>query len=245
MACICHIICHHFLRRPKQAKPASTHESSTHESIKSNFSIHKSPYPIGPTIIKTALIIRWRGPHNEKGHSWSITVQTHTLCTLYQINSHGSHHIEQQQHQQQQFLSVTICLFTTTDFSHTYVAGSGPSKILSTRKRLPYLILMLWRWIRSLSFSSCVYVSPYVSSQRISHAQQRRVCCFCLMGGTTGDQNQMVLSSDQTNQDLWHLSKFRTMNIPVTQFPDLLTYATISVFYKKKKKLLVNWNWRK
>lgn len=228
MACSCHIICHHFLRSPKQAKPASTHES-----IKSNFSIHKSPYPIGPTIIKTALIIRWRGPHNEKGHSWSITVQTHTLCTLYQINSHGSHHIEQQQ--QQQFLSVTICLFTTTDFSHTYVAGSGPSKILSTRKRLPYLILMLWRWIRSLSFSSCVYVSPYVSSQRISHAQQRRVCCFCLLGGTTGDQNQMVLSSDQTNQDLWHLSKFRTMNIPVTQFPDLLTYATISVFYKKKK----------
>lgn len=137
---------------------------------------------------KPPFIIRWRGPHNEKGHSWSITVQTHTLCTLYQINSHGSHHIEQQQqHQQQQFLSVTICLFTTTDFSHTYVAGSGPSKILSTRKRLPYLILMLWRWIRSLSFSSCVYVSPYVSSQRISHAQQRRVRCFCLLGVTTGE----------------------------------------------------------
>ena len=92
-----------------------------------------------------------------------------TLCTLDQINSQGSHHI------QRQLLSATIVLFTTTDFSHTYVAGSGPSKI----RRLPYLILMLWRWIRSMSFSSCVYMSPYVSSQRISHAQQGRVWCFC------------------------------------------------------------------
>ena len=129
MACICHIICHHFLRRQKQASIpliSQKNKIKNKNKVKLFYSQESLPH-WSQHHQKTPSLLDRAGPTMKKDTRDQSPSNTHSARQIRsdQINSHGSHHIQQQQ--PRQLLSATIVYLQPQIFHlHTWPVLDRP-----------------------------------------------------------------------------------------------------------------------